>query len=374
MPPATPIATPTSGPKCACDDLVGATVEGTQKPGSWHVVEKIVRSKGASGGNFSVGYRVRHDDGTEAFMKATDLALLAQNSNMPLVDRIQHATYQYQFERDVLLLCRGNNLDKIVLAMDHGEFTTVFNGAQDVVFYLIFEMADGDATVQSDVSTRLDYVWSFNAMWNLAIAVQQLHTTEVSHNDIKPSNVLRYNVDLQKLGDLGRAVAQTRSGPFDSIAYPGDRTYRPPEHLYRRSTSASALTSFDSRKATDLYLLGSVSYFFLTGQMITPVVLSHLRNDHLPQNWNGEFDDVLPYWRDAFARALMSLESEAPKDSVGKSTVESGELITAVTQLCEPDPAKRGHPLNRRGQSDKFGVDRYIALFDKLRRRMGLRN
>src|ERR687892_267014 len=48
----------------------------------------------------------------------------------------------------------------------------------------------------------------------------------------KPSNVLLFDGDESKLGDLGRAAAQGYEPPHEDSYIAGDQTYAPPELLY----------------------------------------------------------------------------------------------------------------------------------------------
>lgn len=48
-------------------------LEGLKLDGGWTVLGIVQKQPRETGGNFSVGYRVRDDDGTEAFLKALDL-------------------------------------------------------------------------------------------------------------------------------------------------------------------------------------------------------------------------------------------------------------------------------------------------------------
>ena len=126
-----------------------------------------------------------------------------------------------------------------------------------------------------------------------------------------------------------------------------------------------------SNEASDLYLLGSMAHFFVTGIMITPTVVSHLNLVHRPRSegggWTGTFAGVLPYWREAFAVVLEEFENALPTNDAAELTPSAQAFMVSVTQLCEPDPVNRGHPLERLGHRDLLSVERYISLFNRLR-------
>lgn len=44
-------------------------------------------------------------------------------------------------------------------------------------------------------------------------------------------------------------------------------------------------------------------------------------------------------------------------------------LRVAVSQLCDPDPMRRGHPSNRVGVANQYSLERYVALFNLLSQR-----
>ncbi|MBW7911302.1 MAG: hypothetical protein H3C49_08545 [Alphaproteobacteria bacterium] len=113
-------------------------------------------------------------------------------------------------------------MDKIVHALDYGEAPIVHNSVQDMVFFIIFELADGDARSVVNPDKGYDFIWALGAMHSLAVAVQQLHTKSIAHNDIKPSNLLVFAREGQKLADMGRATSEQIVSPFALHPHPGD--------------------------------------------------------------------------------------------------------------------------------------------------------
>jgi hypothetical protein len=102
----------------AAENLVGLTLRGDRTKTEWDVVERLALAQGLTPGAFSAAYRVRSKEGREAFMKASDLAMLSQGSD-PMQNLVR-ATSSFNFERTVLDHCAGNRLDKIVTALDAG--------------------------------------------------------------------------------------------------------------------------------------------------------------------------------------------------------------------------------------------------------------
>ncbi len=359
------------------EHLVGRELHGRKKT-KWIVTERIHREHDGPDGIFhSVGYKVKSEEGREAFMKATDVDLLTQ-SNHSMLRRSMVALQQHDVETKMLERCRGNNMDRIALAIDFGETMIEHAGVREPVFYIFFDLAECDVRVQIDKRTRFDIFWVYSALHDLAVAIQQLHQGKITHNDIKPPNFLVFLQELnfkervQKLGDLGCATSPLMASIYDEAVCAGDPRYAPPEIMYAKPDDAR-LCEFDARRCADMFHLGSMIFFLVTGRMLTPEIIRHLSPEHRPPNdendWVGNYRDIIPYWREALGRILEDFKSNLPFDGKGKLTQAGELLLDAMVQLTEPDPALRGHPHNRIGHSDRLSVQQYITLFDMLRRR-----
>ena len=354
----------------AAETLLGQNLPGKKIKGNWHVFDKIERRSTDTGGRFSVGYKVRHDDGREAFMKASDCSLLGEEGD-DMFGKFAAGILSYKSEIEILDYCRGNNMDRVVVSIDYGQTLIIYDGIQQPLVWIIFELASSDARRQLTVSSAFDFTWALHAMHNLSVGVKQLHTASVAHNDIKPSNVLIFDPKLQKLGDLGSATSTHFATTNDHKSCAGDPIYAAPENLYSHLDNAPAM-SFERRRASELYLLGSMACFLVSQPMVTPYLLSKLDPIHRPicngSGWQGDFEGVLPYWNEAFSEMLIEIEASLPKKD-GQLTDAAKEYLTAISQLCNPNPAKRGHPTNLIGQRDRYSVERYISIFDRLRKR-----
>lgn len=355
----------------AAETLVGLKLDGKKIPGNWEVTEKIERQGSDTGGRFSVGYKIKHDNGRQAFMKASDCSLLA-NDGDDILGKTAAGIMSFKSEIQILEYCRGNNMDRVVTPIDYGECMYEHNGVKEPLFWIIFELAATDARRQLNSSTALDFTWALHAMHNLCVAVRQLHAADVAHNDIKPSNVLVFDELVQKLGDLGSATSPKFISANDSSVCAGDPGYAPPESLYENPNVNAAL-SFNRRRAGELYMLGSMAVFLLSAPMTTTYVLSKLDPIHRPRNsqrgWTGDVEGVLPYWDTAFSEMLIDIEQWLPRTDDGQITPAGIEYLEAVRQLCSPDMSRRGHPINIENGGDQYSVERYISLFDRLRKR-----
>lgn len=330
-------------------------LEGQQLDGGWKVLKLISRPAGATGGNFSVGYLVEAADGRRGFLKAMDYSDAFVPSGTPVSVKLQRLTESINFEKYVLARCRDRKLDRVVVSIASG---TIENGI-DTVEYLIFELADRDARGHLAVIDELDIVWRLKSLHHIATGLEQLHRNEIIHQDLKPSNVLVFESSSSKLADLGRAACEGQSPPHSMFVFAGDRTYAPPDVLYRFPLPDVKLRSL----SFDSYLLGSMATYFFTGEGMTALLLSEMDPAYADwENFAGDTDDVKLQLRGAFTQVLTKLGATMAAPSFT-------EVVSIVQQLCDPDPTLRGHPREKRGTLRQFSLERYIGRFDALLKR-----
>lgn len=353
--------------------LTGMTLPGKRSKRQWTVGERIAVPSDQSQPNFSVGYHATGDDGTKAFLKAADLNLLTLNGES-LFDRMHAAMSSHKFERDILDHCSGSSMDRIVLAIDYGDLAVKFNNVQDAVFYLVFELAKHDLRRHYDKNKGFTLAWALGSLHEMAIGIDQLHSGQVTHNDLKPANFLVFADDARKISDLGCATSPIITAIHNDKHDPGDIKYAAPELLYASTiVSQRELCTFPARRAADLYNLGSMVFYLLTGSMLTPQVVNRLALQHRPNSsaggWNGDWADAMPYWREAFGRVIQDA-AEGLKLAASLAISESlDEIFVIIGQLCEPDSTLRGHPQNKQGSQDPYGLQRFISAFNRLKTR-----
>jgi serine/threonine protein kinase len=231
-----------------------------------------------------------------------------------------------------------------------------------VVQYLIFEFADeGDVRKYLDLSKRLDAAWALRSLHHIATGLRQLHSQDIAHQDLKPSNVLVFEgAKVSKVADLGRASARGESPPHDKAIVAGDPEYAPLELCYDH-----VLSDWNPRRlGCDAYLLGGMAVFFFGQGNITAMVLDNLHPSHRPGAWRDTYPQVLPYVRDAFERALVTFGADVDRHGAHLR----GTLVQMVRELCDPDPGLRGDPSQRKPGANQFSLERYITRFDLLAR------
>ncbi|GMQ84083.1 MAG: hypothetical protein BMS9Abin06_0838 [Gammaproteobacteria bacterium] len=196
---------------------------------------------------------------------------------------------------------------------------------------------------------------SCNGWQTLARIYREAPRAQIALQDLKPSNVLIFPGDKTKLGDLGHAHERgtPHPGPVRPIA--ADPTYAPPEQLYGHIPEDWGAR----RLSADLYQLGSLAVFLFTGVGITSLLSGHLRPEHHWDVWMGDYQDVLPYLREAMDATLDEFATET------ESTVTE-EIVQLVRYLSDPEPSRRGHPRNLAGNGSAHGLQRFENRFDVL--------
>jgi len=293
------------------------------------------------------------------FLKAFDFAKFF-NPDFPgrsIVDYMKEMIDAFKYEKDISNLCKNNGLSKVAVVKEAGE-EEVLGFTIPVVPYLIFDMADGDVRKLIKFNNELDYAWKLKSLHDIAVGVRQLHNIDISHQDIKPSNILLFG-ENSKIGDLGRAVAKIMDAPHKKLPFSGDFTYAPPEILYGyyEPDWTKRVRSIDS------YLLGSMVVFYFSG-----ISMSALLSNQIPINlrWDkfrGAFDEVKLYLIEAFFNALNQF-TETLQDDLLKS-----ELTIIVEQLCYPLPERRGHPKDIKSIGSNYNLERYISRFELLHKK-----
>jgi serine/threonine protein kinase len=323
----------------------------------WKVIRKVDPGVQATGGHFSVGYIVSNATGREAFMKALDFSAAFQAQDVSRA--LQDMTSAYNFERDLLNKCRNRKMNRVVTPLADGNINVKGNvGPNNTVCYLIFELAEGDIRKHRQQMKQFDLAWCLRSLHNTAVGLSQLHKSGIAHQDLKPSNVLVFGPEGARVTDLGRASDVEVPFKYDALQCPGDMGYVPPEQMYGFRIS----DDFERRRAADMYLFGSLFFFFFCDVSATQAIDAKLKRQISMNLSNTSFDADLPYIRKAFNECLDDLRASTQLLAV----VLTDDIVEIVSQLCDPDPRKRGERKRPVSIVSPFNLERYVSHLNLL--------
>ena len=314
-------------------------------------------------------HRVRPERGNErAFVKAIDFA--AAISAPDPIGELQRLTSLAMFEREAMELCGGKKLSRLVKLLAH-EYVNLdpTGNPMNQVYCLVMEAGSGDLRRQLSTVGTFPPSVILGILGDVALGIGQLHRHGVSHQDVKPSNVISMtdmavaSQNLFKVADLGRVVHKAKTGPYDARQWPGDPHYRPPERWYGYVPSNWT----DAREASDAYMLGSLVFFLFTG---VPLPASTSQASPAPNasgKWTGGYVEAL-------AQVLRSIQFTIITDDLLPQLPESVRdgVINAVKELIEPDPTKRGDKNARKQVGNPVDLERFHSRFKHLSSRAAI--
>lgn len=288
--------------------------------------------------------------GKIGFLKAINYTDVFGKPNFPKLMEDVMATYN--FECSVLNKCKEKNLDNVVIAIDQGTYR--HSDYQFDVLYLIFEMAKGDIRKFIKFNHDVDRVLILKSLHSTAVGLSQLHSVEIAHQDLKPSNILMFTDEESKIADFGRASMTGHTPPHDREMIPGDRGYAPIEQLYGYIPN----DLWQRRVCGDLYAFGSLIYHYFTDCSITAALKNEIPLSYHYSHFRN-YEEAIPI----INHALTKITSEFGEIVDGEL---SSQLVEMVYQLCNPRLEERGHPLNKNGYQNPFSLERYITKLDIL--------
>ena len=354
----------------ACHNLEGTNING------WSITQKLPRadkSKGETGGNFSICYLVEKD-GKKAFMKVLDY-LLINSRSLPIgITRsafIQQSTSLFNYEKDLSEYCRNKKISKVIYYIDSGESQLEGYMFSDVS-YIIYEMANGDIRKVMDFSQKVEFSakvksigLKLKSLHDVAVGLSQLHRNDISHQDLKPSNVLAFDEE-SKIGDLGRSLCfnDEVKCPYP-LGYNGDLSYASIEQYfnYYIPDKKEALYQIDN------YMLGSLICFYIVGVSFNTILNRHLPKDLQlqPLVQYGDFELHLPDLINAFQKALKEIENNIPLEDI------KDRIVQLISYLCYPDPKRTGHPKTLESKwTPNYDLHRTVQELDYIHKRAEL--
>ena len=170
-----------------------------------------------------------------------------------------------------------------------------FGITEDGAFYYVMELLDGislERCVQTYgpmESARVVYV-----LRQVCHSLAEAHARGLVHRDIKPANIflcrLGPDEDFVKVLDFGLVKHAASAAPVTELTAAGNAAGTP---AYMAPEVALASPDVDGR--ADLYSLGCVAYFLLTGQVVftadsaIAVALAHVNDEPVPPSARSSF-------------------------------------------------------------------------------------
>lgn len=311
-----------------------------------------------TGGYFSRCFHVTRD-GQKAFLKALDLDKFDLRSLMGYFT-------EFQYEQDTLTICRDSRLNRVVRLIEAGSLDRGdgFNPIQRHVPFIVFELADGDIRSSIDISKNIPNSWRFFVLHQTTLGLMQLHSAQIAHQDLKPSNVLRFGDKELKLGDLGRSTHRGRPAPHDPLPRPGHINYAPFEQRY----NYTAPTEWAQRRiSSDVFQLGTLLAYTFTSVVLPSNVLATIDHNYHPDNWGGTYTDVMPFLQAHLVSTVHDISVDLPAPF-------RTELTQIILDLCHVDPLQRGKLGVKNGHPNigPLWLQKYVSRFDIMAKKAAI--
>ncbi|MFC1600800.1 serine/threonine protein kinase [Candidatus Sumerlaeota bacterium] len=157
---------------------------------------------------------------------------------------------------DVARLCREST---ITARLDHPNVVRSFgSGMSEGLHYIVFELVQGES-LETVVEQKGCFAEREAAAIALEVAkgLEAAYALKIIHRDIKPQNILITPAGAVRITDFGLAKSEMDASLTAHGAFVGTPSYVSPEQIQSQ-------IELDAR--TDLYSLGIVLFFLLTGQ------------------------------------------------------------------------------------------------------------
>jgi serine/threonine-protein kinase len=211
-----------------------------------------------------------------------------------------------------------------IAALEHSAVIPIYDfGHQDDLSYIVMRYMPGGTLAARLENGALPLEQVSYIMERVGSALAEAHEKGILHRDIKPANILFNGRNEPFLSDFGTAKnLQANKGLTGTGVMIGTVEYMSPEQI-------QGIKTVDNR--TDIYALGIVLYFMLTGVLpftgdsIISIVMAHLNNP-VPS-----VIDALPTLPAPWDNILQQALAKEPEERY--QTVD--ELVLAVKTLSE---------------------------------------
>jgi serine/threonine protein kinase len=214
--------------------------------------------------------------------------------------------------------------------LDHPNLVRAFDvDADGDIIFLVMEFVDGISF--HDLVSRfgpLDPARAGYYLWQAANGLAYLHAHGLIHRDIKPANLLVDRLGVVKILDLGLVRSEAEDDNLtrgEGVKFLGTADYLAPEQ-------AIDCSNVDAR--ADLYSLGAMGYFLLTGQTpfdgdrVAQKLIAHQTKAIRP------IRELRPEVPAALCGVITKLLAKKPADRYQNAA----ELLAALSEWAQTPP------------------------------------
>eukprot|EP00742_Colponemidia_sp_Colp-10_P002204 GILJ01002356.1.p1 GENE.GILJ01002356.1~~GILJ01002356.1.p1 ORF type:complete len:371 (-),score=65.01 GILJ01002356.1:264-1340(-) len=248
-----------------------------------------------------------------------------------IFDAFQNATDAQRTFREIMFLQELNGHENIVRLLN------VLKAENDKDIYLVFDYMETDlhAVIRANI---LEEIHKQYIVYQLLKSLKFMHTAEMLHRDMKPSNILLNSECHVKVADFG--LARSVAAPEHDMGsnpvltdYVATRWYRAPEIL---------LGSTKYTKGVDMWSLGCILGELLGGKPIFPGTSTMNQLDRIMEVTGRPTPQDIEAIRSPFAATMLeSLPPAKPKALAELFPSASSDALDLLRCLLQFNPNKR---------------------------------
>jgi mitogen-activated protein kinase 15 len=248
-----------------------------------------------------------------------------------IFDAFQNATDAQRTFREIMFLQELSDHDNIIKLLN------VLKAENDRDIYLVFEYMETDlhAVIRAAI---LEDIHKQYIMYQLLKAIKYMHSANVLHRDMKPSNLLLNSECYLKVADFGlaRSIAalenDTEANPV-LTDYVATRWYRAPEIL---------LGSTKYTKGVDIWSIGCILGELLGGKPMFPGTSTMNQLDRIIEITGRPTAEDIEAIKSPFAATMLeSLPPSSPKSLSEIFPNASADALDVLKLMLQFNPNKR---------------------------------
>lgn len=291
---------------------LGKRLRQAQEMGSYHLVERLGR------GGMGEVWRAEHE-----FLARSAAIKLVRPELLGAGDDAEARTMLRRFEREAQATAS--------LSSPHTIQVFDFGVTSDRSFYYVMELLTGrdlDTLVREFGPLPADRV--LYLLRQACHSLAEAHSRGIVHRDVTPANMylcrMGLDYDFVKVLDFGLVKFRDQQAAHQTLMTGTHSTTGTPAFM----APEIALAETDVDQRADVYALGCVAYYLLTGQLVfdadTPIrmFVQHLQTEPLPPSERTEMP--IPAEVDALVMACLEKDpNRRPQDA--------GELLALIDSL-----------------------------------------